>query len=117
MVNMAFDMIKTIKKINRSKKMSLNMRIGLHTGELIAGITGTNIVRYDIYGPDVDIANKMESNGEPGRINISEVTKGMIELYEPNKFDYIHNKTIYHAPIDRYVESYFIKPKMPQDYD
>ena len=32
-------------------------------GKVIGGIIGTNIVRYDIYGPDVMIANKMESNG------------------------------------------------------
>jgi len=68
---MTIDMIKAIRRINRSKKMSLQMRMGLHTGTVIAGITGTNIVRYDIYGPDVDIANKMESNGAAGKINIS----------------------------------------------
>lgn len=42
------------------------MRIGIHTGDVVAGITGTSIVRYDIYGPDNDIANKMESGGAPG---------------------------------------------------
>jgi len=40
------------------------MRIGIHTGRVIAGIIGSNIVRYDIFGSDVLIANKMESNGE-----------------------------------------------------
>lgn len=39
------------------------MRIGLHTGTVIAGITGSTIVRYDIYGTDVLIANTMESSG------------------------------------------------------
>lgn len=42
------------------------MRIGIHTGSIIGGIIGTNIVRYDIYGRDVLIANKMESNGKAG---------------------------------------------------
>lgn len=61
------------------------MRIGIHTvfllliyklkGTIIGGIIGTNIVRYDIYGPDVLIANKMESEGSTGFINISESTK------------------------------------------
>ena len=55
------------------------MRIGIHTGEVIAGITGTNIVRYDIYGPDVVIANKMESMGAPGRIHVSDVTKNLLQ--------------------------------------
>jgi class 3 adenylate cyclase len=39
------------------------MRIGIHTGHIIGGVLGTDIVRYDIYGADVMIANKMESNG------------------------------------------------------
>ena len=44
----------------------LNMRIGVHTGRIVAGIIGTKIVRYDIFGSDVLIANKMESNGLAG---------------------------------------------------
>ena len=39
------------------------MRIGVHTGKIIGGVAGTDVVRYDIYGEDVTIANKMESNG------------------------------------------------------
>lgn len=39
------------------------MRIGVHTGSILGGIIGTKIVRYDIYGKDVLIANKMESTG------------------------------------------------------
>lgn len=42
------------------------MRIGVHTGRVIGGVVGTDVVRYDIYGEDVTIANKMESNGEVG---------------------------------------------------
>lgn len=44
------------------------MRIGVHTGSIIGGVLGTEIVRYDIYGPDVLIANKMESKGEKGKL-------------------------------------------------
>ena len=39
------------------------MRIGIHTGVLIGGIIGTEVVRYDIYGADNMIANDIESNG------------------------------------------------------
>ena len=42
----------------------LNMRIGIHTGVVIGGIIGTEVVRYDIYGADNMIANDMESNGK-----------------------------------------------------
>ena len=47
------------------------MRIGVHTGEVIGGIPGTNIVRYDVYGTDVSIANACESHGIPGSIIVS----------------------------------------------
>lgn len=55
------------------------MRIGIHTGNIYGGIIGTDIVRYDIYGKDVSIANKMESNGVEGRVMISETTKNILE--------------------------------------
>jgi phospholipid-transporting ATPase len=54
------------------------MRIGIHKGNIIAGITGSTIVRYDIYGPDVYIANKMESYGIPGTIHISDAVESII---------------------------------------
>jgi class 3 adenylate cyclase len=44
------------------------MRIGVHTGNIFGGVLGTDIVRYDIYGSDVMIANKMESNGKKGQV-------------------------------------------------
>lgn len=44
---------------------------------------GTDIVRYDIYGPDVLIANKMESNGQKGYVQVSEDTKVLLEQYYP----------------------------------
>ena len=40
------------------------MRIGMHIGNIIIGVTGTNVVSFDFYGPDVMIANMMESVGE-----------------------------------------------------
>jgi class 3 adenylate cyclase len=60
--------------------------MGIHHGDVIAGITGTNIVRYDIYGPDVLIANKMESEGEAGRINVSEVARDIIDAARPGLY-------------------------------
>ena len=76
---MGFDMIEDIEKVNQAHDLELAMRIGLHTGSVTAGVTGTNIVRYDIYGPDVTVANLMESEGEAGRVNISESSKNILE--------------------------------------
>jgi class 3 adenylate cyclase len=65
-----------LKKIDEVKKEKpsldcLNMRIGIHTGTIIGGIVGTEIVRYDIYGSDVVVANKFEETGKTGEIHIS----------------------------------------------
>ena len=54
------------------------MRIGIHTGKIVGGIIGTKVVRYDIFGQDVLIANKMESNGRAGAVCISENTYNLI---------------------------------------
>ncbi|OMJ87865.1 hypothetical protein SteCoe_10351 [Stentor coeruleus] len=74
MIKFAYSMIEIIEEVRKEDK-ELNMRIGLHTGEVIGGIMGTSIARYDIYGPDVLITNQMESNGIPWKIVISETTK------------------------------------------
>ena len=69
------DVIREVREDSTNKDLKeLDMRIGIHTGKIVAGIIGTKIVRYDIFGADVLIANKMESNGIPGEVVISEST-------------------------------------------
>ena len=87
-VKFGFELVKIIEEVNLNISAELNMRIGIHTGDAIGGITGTNIVRYDVYGKDVMIANKMESNGIPGKVTISEKTKEMLEEIMPGKFEF-----------------------------
>ena len=55
-------------------KDRFEIKIGLHTGHVIAGIVGKRKFAYDIWGDTVNIASRMESSGLPGRINISETT-------------------------------------------
>jgi class 3 adenylate cyclase len=108
MVEMAFGMIEVIQAVNREQNIGINMRIGLHTGEVIAGITGTNIVRYDIYGADVTLANKMESGGEPGRVNVSEVTRTLVDEKAPGRFKYEDNSVQTVKGVDKSAMSYLI---------
>ena len=67
MVQVGLEMIEIIteerEKTDVPALKNLDMRIGSHTGRRVGGIIGTKVVRYDIFGPDVLIANKMESNG------------------------------------------------------
>jgi class 3 adenylate cyclase len=109
MVEMAHSMVGVIKTVNEKHGIALNMRIGLHTGEVIAGITGTNLVRYDIYGPDAMIANKMESGGDAGKINISDTTKKIVEeLDTTNRFRYEFNKKVISKAVNREHDSFYI---------
>lgn len=53
---------------------SFEVRIGIHTGPVVAGVVGTKKFAYDIWGDTVNIAARMESGSEPGKVNISEST-------------------------------------------
>lgn len=89
------------------------MRIGIHTGKIVAGIIGTKLVRYDIFGADVLIANKMESNGLPGEVVLSEDTKrilaAMPELHSALSFK--KHKTVNFESINKKtVEAFIVTP-------
>ena len=78
-LNFAFDMRDSIDYINETYNLGIGMRIGLHIGDIITGVTGINIVRFDFYGPDVKIANKMESEGIKGKVNVSKKARQYID--------------------------------------
>ena len=50
------------------------LRVGIHSGPLVAGVIGTQRFAYDVWGETVNIASRMESSGLPGRVNVSEAT-------------------------------------------
>ena len=67
-------------KENKSKgRPFCEMRLGIHTGAVVAGVVGKNKFAYDIWGDAVNLASRMESAGEIGTVNVSEVTKQLIE--------------------------------------
>lgn len=58
-----------------------SMRIGIHTGPVISGVIGQTRFAYDIWGDAVNVASRMESSGEPGRINLSQDTYDLIKYF------------------------------------
>ena len=83
------------------------MRIGIHTGAVIGGVIGTDIIRFDIYGEDALIANKIESNGEKKRVNVSQTTKEMLEGFPG--YEFIPHKEL--ELRDKNLQMYFVESK------
>ncbi|MCA0931802.1 tetratricopeptide repeat protein [Lutimonas saemankumensis] len=78
----AFEIIDFVEESKISDPNNLtrfDIRIGINTGPVVAGVVGTKKFAYDIWGDTVNIASRMESNSEPGKINISENTYQIIK--------------------------------------
>ncbi len=67
-------MMQFIDDFNRGSPLTFEMRVGIHTGQVMAGVVGQERMQFDVFGDNVNIASRFESSGAPGRINISETT-------------------------------------------
>ncbi|MGI9159399.1 MAG: adenylate/guanylate cyclase domain-containing protein, partial [Saprospiraceae bacterium] len=75
----ALDMLAFIRHKQQSDPAGFEIRIGLHSGPVVAGIVGAKKFAFDIWGDTVNTAARMESGSEPGKINISSATHQLIE--------------------------------------
>ncbi|MBZ8179956.1 adenylate/guanylate cyclase domain-containing protein [Oscillatoria salina] len=75
---MALDMQQVMNQFNAAHVTNLNIRIGINTGSVIAGVIGTKKFAYDLWGDAVNTASRMESHGIPGTIQVSQTTYALL---------------------------------------
>lgn len=105
-VKAALEMTGWLARRNREHARAIfrEMRIGIHTGPVVAGVIGKNKFAYDIWGDAVNLAARLEEHGEPGRINISKATAEAVKhLFKvtPRGKKEVYNKGL--------VEMYFVE--------
>ena len=83
MIRFARGMIEDVEQVGREMGIPLKIRIGINSGELVAGVIGKTKFIYDVWGDTVNIASRMESTGDPMRIHLSEAAYSRISSSYP----------------------------------
>lgn len=76
--HLALDMVAAVERFNERAGYSLQVRIGIATGAVVAGVIGKRMYVYDVWGDAVNIASRMESHGVAGRVQVSERTRRLL---------------------------------------
>ncbi|MBN3797636.1 adenylate/guanylate cyclase domain-containing protein [Burkholderia sp. Ac-20392] len=76
--HMALDMIDALAGFNAARHCNLKLRIGINSGEVVAGVIGKRKFIYDLWGAAVNLASRMESQGVAGRVQVTEATRALL---------------------------------------
>ena len=78
-MNSAIEIIKFLRNRNRTSESNWEIRIGIHSGNVVGSVVGVKKYIYDIFGDTINTASRMEKHSEPMRINISETTYAILK--------------------------------------
>ncbi|MEP7267130.1 MAG: adenylate/guanylate cyclase domain-containing protein [Saprospiraceae bacterium] len=107
-VKAALEMRNFIIEHNAKRKLEqkpvFEMRLGIHTGNVVAGIVGFKKFAYDIWGDTVNLASRMESSGQEGKVNVSGVTYELVK----DHFDCRYRGKV-NAKSKKEIDMYFVE--------
>jgi adenylate cyclase len=83
MASLALRIAAEVERTEAASRLGVQFRIGMHTGPVVAGVIGTRKFIYDVWGDTVNVASRMESTGEPGRIHVT----GAVESRLRDRFE------------------------------
>jgi class 3 adenylate cyclase len=75
---MALDMVEAMRSEDEFGHLGLELRVGINSGPVVAGVIGRKRFLYDLWGDAVNMASRMESHGTPGRIQITRATYELV---------------------------------------
>ena len=103
-ITAAKQMLSYIEERNEKHEIKWSMRVGVHSGPIVAGVVGKKKFSYDLFGDTINTASRMESSGEPGKINVSAPTFQLVK----NDFTFDYRGEV-HAKGKGKVDMYFVK--------
>lgn len=115
----ALEIQRAMKKMKEAKEklgeQAWEIRIGIHSGDLIAGVVGIKRFAYDIWGDTVNVAARMESSGDVGKVNVSETTyEAIAEFFVTEYRGKVNAKN--KGDVDMYFV-HAVKPELSENED
>jgi PAS domain S-box-containing protein len=107
---MALDMVNKVAELRDLTGRPLQIRVGIHTGAVIAGVIGTQKFIYDLWGDTVNVASRMESHSEVGKIQVTQATYELLK----DKFDLVERGAI-EVKGKGSMQTYWLTSKIPTE--